>query len=178
MSYIALMEAQAKPRHIGYSMRSLDVTTGADALAVSREVHARLHPTPKPRLIRIVRDEPVPEPELPPEPVVTVNRVRRPHDFIFVHDKNLHIPRRVWNVTSAEQILAEVSDKHRVSVKQIKGPTRLREVIAARFEAYYRLHDELGYSLCMIGEAVGGKDHSGVLHGIRKHKERMEAAGL
>ena len=173
MSYIALMEAQAKPRHIGYSMRSMEVNTGAAAIAVSRAVHERLRPAVKP-VIRLANSvAPVPEPQ--PEPLVTV-RARRPHEYIFVHDKNLHVPRRVWNVVSAEQILAEVSEKHRISVKQIKGPTRLREVIAARFEAYCRLHDELGYSLCMVGEACGGKDHSGVLHGIRRHKAKMEAA--
>lgn len=169
MSYIALMEAQAKPRHIGYRMRAMEVNTGAAALAVSREVHSRLRPTPKPPAIRLASDIPA-----PPEPEVTV-RARRPHEYIFVHDRNLHVPRRVWNVISAERIIAEVSEKHRISVNQIKGPSRLREVIAARFEVYWRLHDELGYSLGMVGEACGGKDHSGVLHGIRKHQSRMEA---
>lgn len=171
MSYIALMEAQAKPRHIGYRMRSLEVNTATAAIAVSREVHSRLHPTPR---VRVVSRAAV---GLPVEPEAAPERVRRPHEYIFVHDANMRVPRRVWNVVSAEQILAEVSEKHRISVKQIKGPTRLREVIAARFEAYWRLHDELGYSLCMIGEAVGGKDHSGVLHGLRKHQAKLEAIG-
>lgn len=175
MSYIALMAAQAKPRHIGYSMQVRELTSGADVLAVSRAAHDRMHPpSPVIRLARSIAIEPEPE----PEPIVDTPHARRPRDFIFLRRIEPKYLGPKWRHVDSEQIVAEVCIKHRVSIAQVKGSSRLREVVTARFEAFYRISEELGYSLPMIGRAVGNRDHSGVLHGIRRHKARLEAAGL
>ena len=41
----------------------------------------------------------------------------------------------------------------------------------------YRMKTETTMSLPKIGDRLGGKDHTTVLYGIRKHKAKMEAAG-
>lgn len=174
MSYIALMEAQRRPHSRIYSMPAKQFATGAEALKDRREIDARLRPSVAPVLRR-----PAPTPptyfELDPGPL---KPTRKPHDYILLYRKGSTPLGPRWSRAATEQILAEVAEKHGVSVKQITGPSRLREVVRARFEAFYRISDEMGYSLLMIGKAVGGKDHSGVLHGIRKHKAMLEAAGL
>lgn len=106
----------------------------------------------------------------------------RCRDFLHLRSKFIntlpHTCGGVWQHAACAEILSEVAEKHQVAIGQIKGAGRQREVTAARFEAYYRISTELGYSLPMIGKSCGGKEHTGVMHGIRKHKERMEAAGL
>lgn len=75
-------------------------------------------------------------------------------------------------------IVAEVCKKHRISFETIKGKQRSHPIVAAKFEAYYRLSTETTLSLPQIGRLMGGKDHTSILHGIRQHKARngLEAA--
>lgn len=91
-------------------------------------------------------------------------------------------PKPRLNILSIEEIpgpfrwraiLDEVCAKHRITKEQICSHQRNREIVAARFEAYYRLSTETTMSLPQIGRALGGKDHTSVLHGIRTHKARM-----
>ena len=70
-------------------------------------------------------------------------------------------------------ILAEVAQKHNVSVRDLCGPYRWRHYINARFEAFYRLRTETSMSLPQIGRHVGNRDHTTVINGIKKYKQRM-----
>lgn len=181
MSYMALIEAQARPHSIGYRMPAKQFGSGADVLADCKAVRDRLRPpAPSARvhISRLVAATPEPVCEPVDEVAEEAMPPRRPHDFIFLNPTGPKPVGTKWTRAAAEQIIAEVAAKHLVSIAQVKGQSRLREVIGARFEVFYRMSTELGYSLPMVGKAVGGRDHSGVLHGIRKHKARMEAAGL
>lgn len=71
------------------------------------------------------------------------------------------------------QIIKQVADKHCISVEEIKSHRRSRNVVNARHEAFYRCRHETSNSLPQIGRFFGGRDHSTVLHGIRKHQERL-----
>lgn len=138
-------------------------------------VKARLY-GPRP-VIRV----PLP-PALQPVPCGPRVRMARPRDYIFIKPRgagaNKSSQGGIWNTIAAETIIQEAAGKHSVTAGQIKGQCRFKAVVAARFEVYHRLSTELGYSLPMIGKTVGGRDHSGVLHGLRKHKAMLEAAGL
>ena len=72
-----------------------------------------------------------------------------------------------------KQIIAEVASKYQVSISEICSHRRHREVVIARQEAMYRCKEETTCSLPMIGRALGGKDHTTVIYGIRKHLERV-----
>lgn len=176
MSYLALMEIQRRPHSRIYSMPAKHFDSGAAALAASRSVSARLRPQAAPPILRreaAIDRSPHLEVEPPPAKLG-----RRPHDYILLYRNGPSPLGPKWSHAATEQIIAEVAERHRVSVSQIKGTSRLRDVVRARFEAFYRIGQEMGYSSVMIGKAVGGKDHSGVLHGIKKHKELLEAAGI
>lgn len=70
-------------------------------------------------------------------------------------------------------ILAAVSATHGVTVDQIIGTGKTIPVAIARQDAMWRLKNETKMSLPQIGLALGGRDHTTILHGIRKHEERM-----
>lgn len=68
----------------------------------------------------------------------------------------------------AARILKAISFVSGVPIEQIKGPRRVPKVVKARMVFYHlcRKHTSLSYPA--IGRWVGGKDHSTVLHGVRK----------
>jgi hypothetical protein len=73
-------------------------------------------------------------------------------------------------------ITLEVARKHRMPVKDILSSRRSRPIVAARHEVFWRCWKETALSLPQIGRLLGGKDHTTVLHGLRKHEERMKEA--
>jgi chromosomal replication initiator protein len=73
------------------------------------------------------------------------------------------------------RIAIEVCHKHGVSMVDVLSSRRDRSSVAARHEAFYRCKEETTMSLPSIGRMFGGRDHSTVIHGIAKHKQRMAA---
>lgn len=76
--------------------------------------------------------------------------------------------------TAADRIIAEVADKHGLTVSEVKATRRKAKIVDARYECFYRLSKETEMSLPMLGRKMGGYDHTTVLHGIRTHERRME----
>lgn len=80
-------------------------------------------------------------------------------------------PRRRKEFSS--DILAEVAAKHGLRVADLKGPCRERRYVYPRHEAMWALRQRTRLSLPQIGNILGGRDHTTVLYGVRKHAERM-----
>lgn len=77
-------------------------------------------------------------------------------------------------LTQAQQILAEIAQKHGVRISEIRGPRRQRALVLARHEYCVRLYSEMPQlSLPSIGRIIN-RDHTTVLYAVRKHKEAME----
>ncbi len=72
----------------------------------------------------------------------------------------------------ATLILRDVAEKHKFTVDDLKGTSRKAPVVRARQEAMWRIHTECRLSLPKIGQRLGSKDHTTVLHGIRQHVRR------
>lgn len=73
-----------------------------------------------------------------------------------------------------KDILAEVSAQTGVSRDQIMSAKRLRSVTVARQFLYWRAYHETPLSLSQIGQKFD-RDHTTVLHGIRKTEDRIAA---
>jgi chromosomal replication initiation ATPase DnaA len=69
----------------------------------------------------------------------------------------------------AAAIVEQVALEHGVTVLDIKGPWRNVRFWRARHAAYYRLRTETSLSYPAIGRLIGGKDHTTILKGVRKH---------
>lgn len=72
-------------------------------------------------------------------------------------------------------IISEVCSKHRVTKGELLSARRQPHLVVARHEAMYRMIKETSMSLPAIGRRMGGRDHTTVLYGIRKHAAKLEA---
>ena len=75
-------------------------------------------------------------------------------------------PRR--GQTSTREVLDAVVTHFAVSVKDVRGRGRTREIVLPRQVAMYLMREETAASLVEIGQALGDRDHTTVMHGIAK----------
>lgn len=84
----------------------------------------------------------------------------------------------LWLATMGPQvgraIIRDVCLKHNVSVNDVMSPRRGKAIVLARKEACWRLRHETTWSLPRIGEFMGGKDHTTVLHAVRSYEELLK----
>lgn len=73
----------------------------------------------------------------------------------------------VREVTEADEILVAVALEHGVGVDRLRGPSRGATLCRARFHAAKMLR-EAGYSLKEIGYVLGGRDHSTIIHALKR----------
>lgn len=73
--------------------------------------------------------------------------------------------------TSPEVILNVVSEALNVSISDLKGNSRRREISMARQVGMYLMRQYTGLSLPKIGEEFGGKDHTTVMYSCDKVAE-------
>jgi chromosomal replication initiator protein len=77
-------------------------------------------------------------------------------------------------VLSPERIRETVARRWRVREEALASKRRTKDVTVPRQVAMYLIKETLGISLVRIGELFGGRDHSTVIHSIRKVEEEME----
>lgn len=78
------------------------------------------------------------------------------------------------SMNRARAIVKEVAREMEVSVMDIISTRRCRDYVMARQYIMWRLKRETTWSLPRIGQFLGGRDHTTILHGIRKWEERMK----
>lgn len=72
-----------------------------------------------------------------------------------------------------EDILKAVCSFYEVKPTLLKGPKRDARLVRARQVAMYLLKNELGLTLVEIGNLLGGRDHTTVIHGIEKIEKQI-----
>jgi chromosomal replication initiator protein len=60
-----------------------------------------------------------------------------------------------------------------VTVEDLIGDSRAPSLCAIRFEAFWEVYATGRYSTPAIGSFFGGRDHTTVLNGLRRHEARM-----
>lgn len=82
---------------------------------------------------------------------------------------------------SAREIVTEIAESHGFTFDNMAGPGKFRELSQARQEAMWacrqvtRKDGKPRYSYPFLGRLFGGRDHTTVLWGERRHAERMAA---
>jgi chromosomal replication initiator protein len=71
-----------------------------------------------------------------------------------------------------EQLIRETAAKHNLSTVSIKRHNRRKGVVWARFEVMWRARHELNAPYQTIGQVLGGRDHSTIMHGIKRYENR------
>jgi len=67
-----------------------------------------------------------------------------------------------------DDILNQVSGYYEVPIEDLLSPRRSRNIAVARQVAMYLARDLTGMSLPQIGQALGGRDHTTIMHGCDK----------
>ena len=70
------------------------------------------------------------------------------------------------------EIIRETAAKHNISTEHLLGHNRRRGVAWARFEIMCRARHEVGASYALIGKVLGGRDHTTIMHGIKRYENR------
>jgi chromosomal replication initiator protein len=71
-------------------------------------------------------------------------------------------------------IIDAVSSYFRVSLAELRGRSRSKEIVLPRQITMYLLRDLTSQSLEEIGTALGGRDHTTIMHGIDKITRELE----
>ncbi len=69
---------------------------------------------------------------------------------------------------SVADVLEAVAEHYRISADDLRGKQRDKHIVVPRQVAMYLMRQETEASLMEIGQALGGRDHSTVLHGCEK----------
>ncbi len=69
---------------------------------------------------------------------------------------------------STDEVLEAVAKFYDVSVDDLKGPKRLKEIVKPRQMVMYLLREESNLSYPKIGRELGGRDHTTVIHAVGK----------
>jgi chromosomal replication initiator protein len=83
----------------------------------------------------------------------------------------LYNPRQ--KTLSPDRIVETVARYYGVPSEQLRGKARDKQVVLPRQIAMYLMREETEAPLMRIGEALGGRDHSTVLHGCEKIEREM-----
>lgn len=75
---------------------------------------------------------------------------------------------------TVEQIVKAVAEFYRLEPDVLIGRGRSKDVSAARQMAMYLAREETGASLPQIGEVIGGRDHTTIMHGWERVASQIE----
>lgn len=74
-----------------------------------------------------------------------------------------------YNNIPPHGVLEAVAKRHRLTIDEIRGPSRKRYICNARWDAMRLLRDR-GMSLPTIGRILN-RDHATIIHGLRRPYE-------
>jgi len=85
-------------------------------------------------------------------------------DFIAIEEKDISI----------QAIQKQTAEFFALKPGMLLSPKRTKNIVTARHIAMYLARELTDYSLPMIGDSFGGKDHTTVIHSHRKIKEQLK----
>lgn len=74
------------------------------------------------------------------------------------------------------KITSKVAEKHGVTVERMRSHDKRQVFMAPRWEAW-ALCSDAGFSTPVIGRYFGGRDHTTILHGIKKARALLQFGG-
>lgn len=72
-----------------------------------------------------------------------------------------------------KKVLLEINQYFNIKMADITGPRRKKELVLPRQIAMYLLYEECKLPYERIGEVLGGRDHTTILHGVEKMREAV-----
>ncbi len=75
---------------------------------------------------------------------------------------------------NAKAVLQKTADYYEISYNDIVGTRRSREIVVPRQIAMFIMREELGMSYPRIAKSLGGKDHTTIMHGVKKITTQLD----
>lgn len=97
--------------------------------------------------------------------------VGKPIDMDLVHDSLSDVLRASERKISIEEIQRKVAEHYNIRLSDMIGPKRLRSFARPRQIAMYLCKQLTRRSLPEIGRRFGGRDHTTVMHGVKRIEE-------
>ncbi len=72
-------------------------------------------------------------------------------------------------IEEIQELIEETALNHNLSTEALIGHNRRKGVVWPRFEIMWRARHELGAPYQLIGQVLGGRDHSTIMHGVIKY---------
>ncbi len=88
--------------------------------------------------------------------------------------EHLYTLSKQTSVLTIEEIIEGVCRYYNVEAERLRGKQRDREIAWPRQVAMYVMREETGASLLQIGGALGGRDHTTIIHGWEKVQAEMK----
>ena len=70
-------------------------------------------------------------------------------------------------------IVKDCAKKHGVEVGDIFGPRKTAKILAARWEAIYRIKTTVKISHAALGKWMGGRDHTSILYVMENYEKSL-----
>jgi chromosomal replication initiator protein len=105
--------------------------------------------------------------------LATSDMTGRPITVQFSRDTLADLVGRRAHITPS-QVIETVAKFYNISVAEMVSSARNKELVQPRQVAMYLIRQETDASLPEIGNLLGGRDHTTVLHGIERIKDRLE----
>lgn len=105
--------------------------------------------------------------------IATSEMTGRPISVQFARDTLVDLVGRRTHITPS-QVIEVVAKYYNISVPEIVSASRSKELVQPRQVAMYLIRQETDASLPEIGGLLGGRDHTTVIHGVERIKERLE----
>ncbi|MBU0649614.1 chromosomal replication initiator protein DnaA [Patescibacteria group bacterium] len=84
------------------------------------------------------------------------------------------IPEQNQRAVNLHQILKAVCNYYSVRMEDVKGSKRTKELVVPRHIAMYLIYDLTKTPYMTIAQLFGGRDHTSILHGIKKIEEEVK----
>lgn len=91
----------------------------------------------------------------------------------IAREKRLSTP-----VRDLRSIALDVCDRHGITFDEMCGDRRVRDITTARHEFMALAYGTGRYSYPKIGQFLGGRDHTTIMHGVRKHRAKAACEHL
>jgi chromosomal replication initiator protein len=106
--------------------------------------------------------------------LATSEMTGRPINVQFARDTLVDLVGRRSHI-SPSQVVEIVAKFYNISVQELVSSSRSKELVQPRQVAMYLVRQETDASLPEIGALLGGRDHTTVIHGVERVKDRLES---
>lgn len=106
--------------------------------------------------------------------IATSEMTGRPITVQFARDTLADLVGRRAHITPS-QVIETVAKFYSISVPEMVSASRNKELVQPRQIAMYLIRQETDASLPEIGGLLGGRDHTTIIHGVERVKDRLES---